>query len=133
MGIEMPFWMVWRRSFRTPKFLHKSYEAARAEADRLAKLFPMGKFFVLQASYSVGPGTEPPPQNAPRKQRQPPPEPLTPEQRLAKNAAKKARKAAKLAEYEKNILQPQNKVRQSDTAKPVKTLAEIRKESQKKD
>ena len=132
-GIEMPFWMVWRRGFRVPRFLHKSYDAARMEADRLAGLFPMGRFVVLQACYSIGPGTEPPPKNAPKKAKQPPPEPLTPEQREAKQAAKKARKAAKKEEWEKNNQSSQAKPRQSDVAKPVKTLAEIRKESHKKD
>ena len=43
------FWMVWNEGNRAPTVKHPSVNAARAEAERLARLFPGQKFFLLTA------------------------------------------------------------------------------------
>lgn len=45
------FWMVWNDSpfGRTPTFKHLTLEAAKQEAERLAKLNPGTRFWVLRA------------------------------------------------------------------------------------
>lgn len=42
------FWMVCG-SFNSPKYRHNSLDSATNEAERLAKLHPGEKFFVLEA------------------------------------------------------------------------------------
>lgn len=42
-------WLVWNPSASFPKYQHSTYEAARAEAERLARQFPGTKFFVMEA------------------------------------------------------------------------------------
>ena len=42
-----PFWMVWCEDGHPPKFMHKNETSAEMEAERLAKLKPGQKFWVL--------------------------------------------------------------------------------------
>lgn len=41
------FFMVWSPSGRAPTYRHESFESARTEAKRLARLNPEQSFFVL--------------------------------------------------------------------------------------
>lgn len=51
---EIPtFWMVWTKKGHKPRYMHSTFEAASAEADRLAHLTPGAKFIVLQAVRKV--------------------------------------------------------------------------------
>lgn len=43
------FWMVWNPNRNPPMFMHATEVAAEAEAERLAKLNPGERFFVLEA------------------------------------------------------------------------------------
>lgn len=47
------FWFVWTKTGHVPRFAHDSFEAAQAEARRLALLRPGKKFIVLQAIEKV--------------------------------------------------------------------------------
>ena len=42
------FFMVWNEGNRAPTYKHESFEAARAEAERLCRI-ASGNFYVLQA------------------------------------------------------------------------------------
>ena len=50
-----PFWMVFCPTSNSPKKQHPSYEDAKAEAMRLAELYPRDVFFVLavQCAFSA--------------------------------------------------------------------------------
>ena len=45
------FWLVWREGGTSPFRKHKTFEAARVEADRLANLGSGRTFYVLQATW----------------------------------------------------------------------------------
>lgn len=47
------FWFVWTKTGRIPRFTHHTEEAARREADRLARANPGKKYIVLQAIEKV--------------------------------------------------------------------------------
>jgi hypothetical protein len=48
------FWMVYSRNGQhPPKYEHSSIEAARAESERLARLIPGQRFYVLEAVATV--------------------------------------------------------------------------------
>lgn len=42
-----PFYMVWRENGNPPKFRHPDANLARFEAERLARMYPGERFFVL--------------------------------------------------------------------------------------
>lgn len=42
-----PFWLVWNPSNGVPTFKHPTLESAKAEAERLAAMYPNQSFFVL--------------------------------------------------------------------------------------
>ncbi len=42
-----PFWLVWNPVGGPPTYKHPSLESAKAEAERLARLYPGQSFFVL--------------------------------------------------------------------------------------
>jgi hypothetical protein len=46
---NQPFWLVWNERGGVPTYKHLTPESARAEAERLARLNPGGKFHVLAA------------------------------------------------------------------------------------
>lgn len=43
------FWMVWNPVGRQPTFKHPCQESARREAERLARLYPNERFWVLES------------------------------------------------------------------------------------
>jgi hypothetical protein len=43
------FWMVWNPVGRQPTFKHPSESAAKTEAERLARIWPNERFWVLEA------------------------------------------------------------------------------------
>jgi len=43
------FWMVWNPDGNPPKYRHDTEAAAETEAERLARLNPGSRFFVLEA------------------------------------------------------------------------------------
>ena len=47
------FWFVWTKKGKKPTFIHTDYEAARAEAERLAVLRPGATFILLHAREKV--------------------------------------------------------------------------------
>lgn len=47
---ETKFWMVWNPKRDTPAYQHHSHEAAVSEAERLARLNPGQRFYVLEAT-----------------------------------------------------------------------------------
>lgn len=49
MSPPSPFWLVWNPQGNNPTFRHHSREAAQAEAERLARLAPGQRFYVLAA------------------------------------------------------------------------------------
>lgn len=49
---EAPFWFVWNPQGHAPTFRHSSNQGAIAEAERLARLNPKQRFFVLEAKTS---------------------------------------------------------------------------------
>lgn len=51
-----PFWLVWREGGGTPTVQHETEDAARAEAERLAKHVPGARFFVLRTEAVVATG-----------------------------------------------------------------------------
>ena len=53
MANEKRFWMVWNPGNRAPSFKHKTQDAAKQEAERLAKLHPGKEFVVLQSVGTV--------------------------------------------------------------------------------
>lgn len=46
---DKPFWMVYGEGQRPPAFKHATFESARLEAERLARLLPGVRFYVLSA------------------------------------------------------------------------------------
>lgn len=48
-GSNQPFWMVWNPQGHAPTFQHITVESARAEAERLSRLNPGHRFYVLSA------------------------------------------------------------------------------------
>lgn len=44
------FWMVWSPQGNTPTYKHATYESARDEAIRLARVNPGKRFYVLTAT-----------------------------------------------------------------------------------
>lgn len=42
-----PFWLVWNPQGGSPTFKHPTFDSAKAEAERLAKLHPNQSFYVL--------------------------------------------------------------------------------------
>ncbi len=46
-------YLVWKRHGGNPTHIHESIESAKAEAERLARLFKNDEFFVLEAVASV--------------------------------------------------------------------------------
>lgn len=46
-NIHPPFWLVWNPAGHVPRFEHSTYEAARAEAERLCLRHPGQVFYVL--------------------------------------------------------------------------------------
>lgn len=47
------FWFVWTKTGRVPRFAHDSFEAATAEAERLATIHPGKTFIVLEAVQKI--------------------------------------------------------------------------------
>jgi len=43
------FWMVWNEGNRDPRLKHATEEAARVETERLARMNPLQKFYLLAA------------------------------------------------------------------------------------
>ena len=43
------FWMVWCPTGHAPTYKHPSFEMAKAEADRLARMHPGSAFWVLES------------------------------------------------------------------------------------
>ena len=48
------FWMVWKENGGEPSHRHATLETAKAEAERLARVFPGSRFFVLYAVFVLG-------------------------------------------------------------------------------
>ena len=46
---EAQFWMVWNPAGHSPVFKHETARLARIEAERLARLNPGQRFYVLEA------------------------------------------------------------------------------------
>lgn len=46
---QQPFWLVWNEKANAPTFKHATFESARAEAERLARVYQNCRFHVLQA------------------------------------------------------------------------------------
>ena len=44
------FWMVWNPNGRTPTYKHPSEEAAKTEAERLARIYHNERFWVLEST-----------------------------------------------------------------------------------
>ena len=54
MDEKKMFWMVYSRNGRhPPKFEHNNRDGARAEAERLARLNPGLRFYILEATDTV--------------------------------------------------------------------------------
>lgn len=49
MDRQSPFWLVWNPQGANPTMRHDSREAAQSEAERLARIAPGQRFYVLAA------------------------------------------------------------------------------------
>jgi hypothetical protein len=47
------FWMVWREFGGTPTYKHPNEDSARREAERLARMTPGVRFYILREADSV--------------------------------------------------------------------------------